>query len=54
MIKDDKLKFPIDGGELGEIISEEDLEKAITIQLKAHGYTKEEIRKWFEEADEEE
>lgn len=34
--------------------AEEDLEKAITGQLRAHGYTDEEIKKWFEEADKQE
>lgn len=50
-----KLKFNINPNtELGSIESEEDLDKAITEQLKAHGYTDEEIKKWFEEADKEE
>jgi hypothetical protein len=31
-----------------------EITEAITEQLKAHGYTDEEIKQWFEEADKEE
>lgn len=49
-----KFKNKVDFSELGLIESEEDLEIAITEQLKAHGHTDEEIKQWFEEADKEE
>jgi hypothetical protein len=49
-----KFKNKIDFSELGLIEIEEDLEQAITEQLKAHGMTDEEIKQWFEEADKEE
>jgi len=53
--KETKLEYTINPKtELGIMESEEDVERAITEQLKAHGYTKAEIKKWFEEVDKEE
>lgn len=39
--------------ELGVIANEEDLQKAITAQLKTQGYSDDEVAQWFEEADSE-
>jgi hypothetical protein len=49
-----KLEFEINSNtELGIIKTEQDLDNAITVQLKAHGYTNVEIKEWFKEIENE-
>lgn len=46
-----KEKIKGDLYELGNVENLEDLDEAIKTQLKAHGMTDKEIKKWFEEVE---